>query len=105
VFTYAAFTRNIERQEVEHKKDLEDVIKQYKKNIATIDEIGRKCSEDITNTTYLKIFLYFIHCGQMNVVFFIKYHILCFIVSDMRRDSLVYIKRGNARNRTYNQAC
>ncbi|XP_050465030.1 uncharacterized protein LOC126858598 [Cataglyphis hispanica] len=47
----AISTTNLERQRINHKRMLEDVVKQYGKNIIAINEIDKKCNEDIINTT------------------------------------------------------
>ncbi|XP_067206583.1 dynein regulatory complex protein 10-like isoform X2 [Linepithema humile] len=45
------FITDLEKQRINHKKILENVVKRYKKNVATINKINKRCKEDITNTT------------------------------------------------------
>lgn len=52
-FLWAVSTTDLERQRINHKRMLEDVVKRYRKNIVAINEIDKKCNEDITNTTYI----------------------------------------------------
>jgi len=51
-WTYIESTTDIEEQRINHKKTLEDTIKQYEKNIITINEIDKRCNESITSTKY-----------------------------------------------------
>ncbi|KYN43350.1 hypothetical protein ALC56_02076 [Trachymyrmex septentrionalis] len=43
-------TTDLEEQRINHKKMLADTIKQYEKNIVTINEIDKRCNEYITST-------------------------------------------------------
>ncbi|XP_020282309.1 uncharacterized protein LOC109854035 isoform X2 [Pseudomyrmex gracilis] len=45
------FTRDLEKQRRNHEKLLENVIKQYKKNLAVVVDINKKCNEDMANIT------------------------------------------------------
>ncbi|GAB1869386.1 Dynein regulatory complex protein 10 [Camponotus japonicus] len=47
----AIFTTDLERQRINHKRMLENIVKRYRKNLIAINEIDKKCNEDITNTT------------------------------------------------------
>ncbi|XP_036139879.1 uncharacterized protein LOC118644731 isoform X2 [Monomorium pharaonis] len=46
----ASSTMDLERQRINHKKTLKDIVKRYKKNIVAIDGIDKRCNEYVTNT-------------------------------------------------------
>lgn len=50
---FIVFTRDLEKQRSNHEKLLENVIEQYNENLAIVDEINKKCNEDMANTTYI----------------------------------------------------
>ncbi|XP_077268385.1 uncharacterized protein LOC143900658 [Temnothorax americanus] len=46
----ARFTTDLERQRINHRNTLEDIVKRYRKNIVAIDDIDKRCNEYVTNT-------------------------------------------------------
>lgn len=48
----------MERQRINHRKTLEDIVKRYKKNIVAINGIGKRCNEYVTNIKYLSLNLF-----------------------------------------------